>query len=110
MRQLGLCTAQGFSEQWSKNHTVLTCVAKRGSGTALLPWVAPVAAVFSVLGLLFLVAIAFAVSLGRAARLRRRWKRDKQLLRDRQKGVPAGGPATIVVTDVESYSGRFTHA
>lgn len=33
-----------------------------------------------------------------------RWQREKELAKNRKKGMPAGCPASIVVTDIEKYS------
>jgi hypothetical protein len=59
----------------------------------------------SVSGAMLLAAVALLVWMRMAVALRPRWRREKELHEHRKKGVPCGGPATIVVTDIEAYSG-----
>jgi hypothetical protein len=54
---------------------------------------------------LLLAAVALLMWLKLTVQLRRRWLREKELQKNRLRGVPAEGSASIVVTDVESYSG-----
>eukprot|EP00878_Enallax_costatus_P040647 GHUV01046981.1.p1 GENE.GHUV01046981.1~~GHUV01046981.1.p1 ORF type:complete len:142 (+),score=21.19 GHUV01046981.1:273-698(+) len=55
-------------------------------------------------GLMLLLVVGLVVWLRVTVQLRRKWQREKELMKNRLKGVPNGGPASIVVTDVESYS------
>lgn len=94
---------QDYNAIWSQNNTVLACV--HTTSTVLPPWLIPLAVVFSFLLVTLMTAAALVVWLRVKVLLRRRWQREKELLKNRLKGVPNGGPASIVVTDVESYSG-----
>lgn len=94
--------AQGYHEVWSNNRTVLSC---EHDVYALPSWVVPLAATLFAAGCLLLAAVALLVWLKLTVQLRRRWLREKELQKNRLRGVPAEGSASIVVTDVESYSG-----
>lgn len=99
------CTGvQGYREVWLNNNTLLTC---QSSGQSAIPsWVIPVSVVLSVAALLMLVAMLLFIWLRMTVQLRPRWQREKELIENRKKGMPSGGPATIVVTDIECYSGE----
>jgi len=55
---------------------------------------------------MLLAAVALVVWLQMTVHLRRKWQREKELSRNRLKGVPTRGIVSIVVTDVEMYSGE----
>jgi hypothetical protein len=93
---------QGFRAVWLNNGTKLTCVAAPDAPPA---WVTPVTALLCIIGVLLLAGVALFVWLRMTVQLRPRWQREKELVENRKKGVPSGGPATIVVTDIERYSG-----
>lgn len=95
---------QGFTEVWSDAHTVLTC---EPAANTMPAWVIPTAATVTTIGIIFLAIVALLAWYRIAVQLRRRWQREKEVLLCRQKGVPNGGQASIVVTDVEGYSGQF---
>ncbi len=59
---------------------------------------------------MLLAAAGLLVWLRMAVQLRPRWQREKELNENRKKGMPVGGPATIVVTDIEKYSGMSCRA
>lgn len=96
---------QGFHAVWSANNTVLVC--KPDATDDLPPWVIPIAVVVCLTGILLLAAVGLLVWLKLTVQLRRKWLRDKELNNNRLKGVPNGGSAAIVVTDVEKYSGNI---
>lgn len=96
---------QGYHDVWSNDHTTLSC--KLDTPSKMPEWVMPIAVVLSVTGFMLLAAVALMVWLRMTVSLRKRWQRDKELMRSRLKGVPNGGPASIVVTDVEGYSGEM---
>eukprot|EP00775_Hariotina_reticulata_P005596 gene5596-5834_t len=91
----------GYHEVWSNNPTSLSC---EPDVYALPSWVVPLAAILFAAGCLLLAAVGLLVWLKFTVQLRRRWLREKELHKNRLKGVPAEGSASIVVTDVESYS------
>lgn len=94
---------QGHHAVWSANNTILDC---EPDASDLLPaWVIPIAVVVCLSGILLLVAVGLLVWLKLTVQLRRKWQREKELNTNRLKGVPNGGTAAIVVTDVEKYSG-----
>eukprot|EP00878_Enallax_costatus_P034977 GHUV01038930.1.p1 GENE.GHUV01038930.1~~GHUV01038930.1.p1 ORF type:complete len:265 (+),score=38.87 GHUV01038930.1:1390-2184(+) len=93
----------GYQAIWSHNKTVLKCVLD--THNVLAPWFIPTAVITTFIGICLLGAVALLVWLKVTVQLRLKWQRERDLLKYRQKGVPNGGPATIVVTDVESYSG-----
>jgi hypothetical protein len=100
---LALCL-QGFQESWDKNTTSLACIPD----TAKAPeWLPSLIAALSVFGCLLLVVAALLVWFRMAVQLRNKWHREKELNRHRQLGVPQGCLASIVVTDVEHYSGQY---
>lgn len=95
---------QGFQETWDKNTTSLACIPN----TATAPeWLPSVIAALSVFGSLLLLVAALLVWFRMAVQLRSKWQREKELNKHRQLGVPQGCLATIVVTDVEHYSGQY---
>lgn len=96
-------SVQGYQAVWSNNSTVLKCEPSQGS--VLAPWFIPTAVIATVIGICLLGAVGLLVWLRVTILLRWKWQRERDLLKYRQKGVPNGGPATIVVTDVEGYSG-----
>jgi hypothetical protein len=96
------CSAvQGYHAVWRRNNTLLYCEPDSNPSNS----VAIAIAVSLIGGLLLLAAMALWVWLRMTLQLRPRWQRDKELKEHRKKGVPCGGPATIVVTDIECYSG-----
>jgi hypothetical protein len=94
---------QGFRAAWLSNGTKLTCIAAPGAAPA---WVTPVTALLCIVGVLLLAGVALFVWLRMTVQLRPRWQREKELVENRKKGVPSGGPATIVVTDIAGFSGQ----
>eukprot|EP00878_Enallax_costatus_P015458 GHUV01016192.1.p1 GENE.GHUV01016192.1~~GHUV01016192.1.p1 ORF type:complete len:446 (+),score=127.76 GHUV01016192.1:4890-6227(+) len=92
---------QGYREVWTSHHTSLTCVHATSSAPA---WTVPVTVVASVVGFMLLAGLLLWVWFKMMLQLRRKWQREKELLKNRQRGVPHGGPAAVVVTDVEKYS------
>lgn len=94
---------QGYHAVWSQGGTVLECI--QDTKAILAPWFIPTAVVVSFIVLSILIAVALMVWLRMTVQLRRKWQREQELMKNRLKGVPNGGPASIVVTDVESYSG-----
>eukprot|EP00775_Hariotina_reticulata_P005600 gene5600-5838_t len=91
----------GYHDVWSNNNTSLSC---EPDVHALPSWVVPLAATLFAAGCLLLAAVGLLVWLKFTVQLRRRWLREKELHKNRLRGVPAQGSASIVVTDVESYS------
>jgi hypothetical protein len=90
---------QGFEPSWSSNNTVLTCVP-----AAPIPgpsWAVALIVATCVSGAMLLCAVGLLVWLRMTVQLRPRWQREKELAEARRRGMPAGGPATIVVTDIE---------
>ncbi|WIA12661.1 hypothetical protein OEZ85_006309 [Tetradesmus obliquus] len=96
---------EGFRAVWLSNGTRLTCEAMPGTAAA---WVTPVTALLCVIGVALLAAVGLFVWLRMTVQLRPRWQREKELAENRKKGVPSGGPATIVVTDIECFSELMT--
>jgi hypothetical protein len=94
---------QGFVEVWREAGTLLSCEPE--SPPSQPPWVQSLIEAMSVSGAMLLAAVALLVWMRMAVALRPRWRREKELAEHRKKGVPCGGPATIVVTDIEAYSG-----
>jgi hypothetical protein len=94
----------GFNERWSRNRTLLTCEPIPKS--AVLPaWMWVLVALGVVLALL---AGAIALLGSRWVLFRSRWAREMELKRKRARGPPkSGGPVSIVVTDIEGYSGAL---
>eukprot|EP00775_Hariotina_reticulata_P011161 gene11161-11311_t len=92
---------KGFHEIWDKNTTALACIPDTSTAPE---WLTALIATLSVFGFLLLMAAALLVWFRMAVQLRNKWHREKELNRHRQLGVPQGGLATIVVTDVEQYS------
>eukprot|EP00775_Hariotina_reticulata_P011159 gene11159-11309_t len=92
----------GYKEEWQVNQTVLVCVPE--TPKRLPDWVVPVAVAMSVVGMFLVVAAALLVWFRMALRLRSKWQRERELAEHRQRGLPQGCQATIVVTDVEQYS------
>jgi hypothetical protein len=95
----GCSCLAGSTPQWSRGGTRLQCVP--AAGIPAWGWVlVAVAAMLTVLG-------AAALALGsRWELMRSRWLREAELKRKRAEGMPAGGARlTVVVTDVEGYSG-----
>ncbi len=92
----------GYREVWSRNDTHLQCELVPRSA-ALPAW----AYVFVALGVvLALLAAAIALVGSRWVLFRSRWAREMELKRKRAKGLPkSGGAVSIVVTDIEGYSG-----
>eukprot|EP00775_Hariotina_reticulata_P005277 gene5277-5512_t len=91
---------QGYFEVWSQGHTVLSCKVVPAEVPLWVPLVT------SLCGAVILLAAATALLLAvkMMAQLKRKWQREAELKKNRLKGMPSGGPATIVVTDVEKYS------
>jgi hypothetical protein len=94
---------QGFVEVWREDGTLLTCEPEAAPSQP--PWVSSLIEAMSVSGAMLLAAVALLVWMRMAVALRPRWRREKELNEHRKKGVPCGGPATIVVTDIQAYSG-----
>jgi len=100
-------TWQGYSVEWTDNGTVLACHTPSAEKKSREPpWAKPIAAGVSSASFTAMVGIALMVRLKMTGQLRRKWQREKELDKNRQKGVPTEGLVTIVVTDVERYSGR----
>jgi hypothetical protein len=92
----------GFYERWSNNDTQLTCEAV-ARGAMLPAWTWVLVALGVVLALL---AGAIALLGSRWVLFRSRWAREMELKRKRARGPPkSGGPVSVVVTDIEGYSG-----
>jgi len=99
-------TWQGYSVEWTGNGTVLAChTTSAEKKSREPPWAKPIAAGVSSASFTAMVGIALMVRLKMTGQLRRKWQREKELDKNRQKGVPTEGLVTIVVTDVERYSG-----
>ncbi|WIA32818.1 hypothetical protein OEZ86_006000 [Tetradesmus obliquus] len=96
---------EGHRAVWLNNGTKLTCEAMPDAPAA---WVTPVTALLCVIGVALLAAVGLFVWLRMTVQLRPRWQREKELAENRKKGVPSGGPATIVVTDIECFSELMT--
>jgi hypothetical protein len=95
---------QGFRAVWLNNGTKLTCLEAPEAAAA---WVTPVTALLCIIGVLLLAGVVLFVWLRMTVQLRPRWQREKELVENRKKGVPSSGPATIVVTDIECFSGEL---
>eukprot|EP00775_Hariotina_reticulata_P004431 gene4431-4686_t len=98
----------GYTEEWTASGAVLTCIE---SSEAVVPtksrepsWAKPIAAGVSSASFTAMVGIALVVRLKMTGQLRRKWQREKELDKNRQRGVPTEGLISIVVTDVEGYS------
>ncbi|WIA42187.1 hypothetical protein OEZ86_009450 [Tetradesmus obliquus] len=92
----------GFVEVWCQGGTQLTCEPE--SPPSQPPWVRSLIEAVAASGAMLLAAAALLVWMRLAVALRPRWRREKELAEARRRGVPCGGPATIVVTDIEAYS------
>lgn len=87
--------------------TLLSLAPQRLTTPFIAPWVRRLIIALSVVvGLLLLALLAFATV---SARMRMRWRpaalRRVQLMAKRAKGPPREGRVTVVVTDIEGYSG-----
>eukprot|EP00775_Hariotina_reticulata_P004663 gene4663-4916_t len=91
----------GYHGVWQHNNTLLYCEPDQSNSNSM----AIAIAVSLITGVLLLAAMALWVWLRMTLQLRPRWQREKELNEHRKKGMPCGGPATIVVTDIECYSG-----
>lgn len=74
------------------------------------PWVQSLIEAMSVSGAMLFAAVGLLVWLRVVVQLSPRWRREKELQQHRKQGMPCGGPATIVVTDIERYSGDWASA
>eukprot|EP00775_Hariotina_reticulata_P010840 gene10840-10996_t len=92
----------GFQPVWNSNGTVLTCEADPAKSVP--GWVVPFSATMFACVMLLVLAAVLLLWFKFAVQLKRKWQREKELKLHRQQGVPIGGPATIVVTDVEQFS------
>ncbi|KAF8059749.1 CSN6 [Scenedesmus sp. PABB004] len=98
------CTClTGFDELWLQDGTLLVCLPQPPP-PARPPWLAGVIEAAAVAGSLLLASAALLAWLRTAVALRPRWRREQELAAHRAAGMPAGGPASLVVTDIESYS------
>lgn len=96
--------AQGYVAVWSRNGTIMSCESAPERTTP--KWVNGVGAGMSSGGFWVLVALGSLVWYKHRVQFRRKWQRERELMKDRGRGVPSGSAATIVVTDVEGYSGE----
>jgi hypothetical protein len=94
-------------EVWREGGTLLSCEPELPPRQP--PWVQSLIEAMSVSGAMLLAAVALLVWMRMAVALRPRWRREKELNEHRKRGVPCGGPASIVVTDIEAYSGEARH-
>lgn len=100
--------AQGYVAVWSQNDTSMSC---EPVGTPYPPaWLKAMALTLTIVGIPTVSTLGALFWYKTRVQLRRRWQRERELMKHRAKGVPSGGPATIVVTDVEGYSGGLLHS
>lgn len=92
---------QGFHAVWKSNR--LTCQPEASTYPV---WVVPIAVVLSVVGCMLLAAAGLLVWFRMAVQLRMRWHREQEIRVHKKLGMPSTGLATIVVTDIEQYSGE----
>lgn len=79
------------------------CLPK--DSASLADRVVPIAVVLSVVGAMLVAVAALLVWFRLAVQIKTKWQREQELTKHRQLGVPSSGLATIVVTDIEQYSG-----
>lgn len=97
----GCACLEGFVAEWTRGDTHLTCKPARSG--AVPPWTWAVVALGAV-GLLLAGALLCVGS--RWVLFKSRWLREAELRRKRAKGLPrAGAQFSVVVTDIEGYSG-----
>jgi hypothetical protein len=98
----GCSCVQGYREQWGEGGTALTCASDRGP-LAAWAW-----ALVALGGALLLLAAALALAAGRWVLLRSRWAREAELQRKRARwgALKAGARVSVVVTDINGFSGE----
>jgi hypothetical protein len=98
----GCACLHGYREQWGEGGTVLVCVPDR---SLLEPWAWVLVALG---GVLFLFMCALVLVASRWVLFRSRWLRDADLRRKRARwgSLKPGARLSVVVTDVEGYSGE----
>jgi hypothetical protein len=98
----GCSCMHGWKDAWSADGTVLACVPDR---QLLEPWAWVLVALA---GVLFLLCAALLLVASRWVLFRSRWVREAELRRKRARwgSLKAGARLSVVVTDIEGYSGE----